>query len=217
NDQLQEHGKVTRGWLGVAIQDIDEDLAKSFGLKEARGILVSEVQKDSPADRSELQRGDVIIELNGIALQNVSDLRNRIALIIPKTEAELVVIRDGKEKKIQVVIGEQPADFGRVAQSSSDREFLEKFGLSFQELTPELAEQFGYEGEQGVLVGDVQPGSAAATAGLKPGQLIQEVNKESVANLGELQNVLKKAGNADRMLLRVRSGQFSQYVVLVAK
>ncbi|MEE4240997.1 MAG: DegQ family serine endoprotease [Desulfopila sp.] len=217
NDQLQEHGKVTRGWLGVAIQDIDEDLAKSFGLKEARGILVSEVQKDSPADRSELQRGDVIIELNGIALQNVSDLRNRIALIVPKTEAELVVIRDGKEKYIQVVIGEQPADFGRVAQSSSDRDFLEKFGFSFQELTPELAEQFGYEGEQGVLVGDVQPGSPAATAGLKPGQLIQEVNKETVANLGELQNVLKKAGNADRMLLRVRSGQFSQYVVLVAK
>jgi serine protease Do len=217
NDQLQEHGKVTRGWLGVAIQDIDEDLAKSFGLKEARGILVSEVQKDSPADKSELRQGDVIIELNGIELLNVNDLRNRIALIIPNTAAELVVIRDGKEKTIEVVIGEQPTDFGRTAQSAADQEFLGKFGLSFQELTPELAEQFGYEGEQGVLVGDVEPGSPAASARLQPGQLVQEVNKERVTSLRDLQNILKKSGDSDRMLLRVRSGSFSQYVVLVAK
>ena len=94
---------------------------------------------------------------------------------------------------------------------------MEDFGFSFQELTPELAEQFGYKDEKGVLIGDVEQGSVAATAGLKPGQLIQEVNKESVSSIRELNSILKKSSNPRRLLLRVKSGKFSQYVVLVAK
>lgn len=218
NDQLRKNGKVVRGWLGVAIQDVDENLAKSFGLDKARGILVSEVQEDSPADMAGLEQGDVIIELNGVELQNVNDLRNRIALIIPKTKAELLVIRDGRDKSIDVVIGEQPTDFGKMAHSSKgQQEYLEQFGLAFQELTPELAEQFGYEGEKGVLIGDVDPDGPAASAGLQAGQLIQEVNKQSVGSIAELQQVLNNENNPRRLLLRVKSGRFSQYIVLVAK
>ena len=217
NEQLQKHGKVTRGWLGVAIQDVDENLAKSFGLDEARGILVSEVQKDSPAYKAGLKQGDVIVKLNDIVLEGVNDLRNRIALIVPETKADIEVIRDGKNKKIGVIIGEQPADFGRVAQTRPDKNYMEDFGFSFQELTPELAEQFGYKDEKGVLIGDVEQGSVAATAGLKPGQLIQEVNKEPVSSIRELNSILKKSDNPRRLLLRVKSGKFSQYVVLVAK
>lgn len=217
NDQLQKHGKVTRGWLGVAIQDINEELAESFNLDEARGILVSEVQKDSPADNAGIEQGDVIIELDGTELANVNDLRNRIALIVPGTESELTVIRDGKEKNIEVKIGEQPDDFGRIARSQGDSDSLEKFGLTFQELTPELAEQLGYEGEQGVLIGDVDPDGPAADAGLQPGQLIQEVNKRRVTSIRDLNTVIKGAGNPDRLLLRVRAGNFSQYVVIVAE
>ncbi len=217
NEQLQKHGKVTRGWLGVAIQDVDENLAKSFGLDEARGILVSEVQKDSPASKAGLKQGDVIIKLNDIELEGVNDLRNRIALIVPETKADIEVIRDGKNQKIGVTIGEQPADFGRVAQTRPDKNYMEDFGFSFQELTPELAEQFGYKDEKGVLIGDVEQGSVAATAGLKPGQLIQEVNKEPVSSIRELNSILKKSDNPRRLLLRVKSGKFSQYVVLVAK
>ena len=217
NEQLQKHGKVTRGWLGVAIQDVDENLAMSFGLEEAKGILVSEVQKDSPASKGGLRQGDVIIKLNGQELEGVNDLRNRIALIIPDTKAEIEVIRDGKVKIVGIVIGEQPADFGRVAQSRQEKNFMEDFGFSFQELTPELAEQFGYKDEKGVLIGDVEPGSVAATAGLQPGQLIQEVNKEPISSIRELNTVLKKSENPRRLLLRVKSGKFSQYVVLVAK
>ncbi len=217
NEQLQKHGKVTRGWLGVAIQDVDENLAKSFGLKDAKGILISEVQPKSPAFMGGLKQGDVIIKLNGVELEDVNDLRNRIALIIPETMADIEVIRDGKTKNIGVTIGEQPADFGRVAQSRADKNFMEDFGFSFQELTPELAEQFGYKDEKGVLIGDVEQGSVAATAGLKPGQLIQEVNKEPVSSIRELNSLLKRSENPRRLLLRVKSGKFSQYVVLVAK
>jgi len=215
NDQLKKHGEVVRGWLGVAIQDVDENLAQSFNLEKARGILVSEVQKDSPADEAGLQQGDIIVELNGIELKDVNDLRNRIALIIPDTEAELTIIRNGREKEIAVTIGEQPDDFGRAVQPASN--FSEKFGLSFQELTPELAKQLGYEDETGVVVGDVEPDSPAASAGIKPGQLIQEVNRQRVENLQDVKAVIEQSADSKRLLLRVKSGRFSQYVVLVAK
>lgn len=217
NDQLKEHGEVIRGWLGVAIQDVDEELAESFGLDKARGILVSEVQSDSPADKAGLRQGDIITELNGIELKNVNDLRNRIALIIPDTDTELTIIRNGRERTIDVVIGEQPDDFGRMAKSPGEGDFLKKFGLTFQELTPELAEQLGYEGESGILVGDVEPDGAAASAGLKPGHLIQEVNKQPVENLRDLDEIWENAPNKNRVLLRVKAGRFSQYVVLVAE
>ena len=216
-DQLQKNGEVIRGWLGVAIQDIDEKLAQSFGLDEARGILVSEVQDGSPAEKAGIEQGDVIIKLNGRELQSVNELRNKIALIIPNTETEITVIRDGKEKTLDVVIGEQPDDFGKVAQSQAGRDFLENFGLAFQELTPELAEQLGYQGEKGVLIGDVEPGGPADSAGLRPGQLVQEINKKRIESISDLREVLKNAPDLKQVLLRVRAGKFSQYVVLVAK
>ena len=120
---------------------MDENLAKSFGLEKARGILVSEVQKDSPADRAGMEQGDVITKLNGIVLENVNELRNRVALLIPKTKAEIEIIRNGKEKTLTVVIGEQPENFSSVSQKPESSGSLEGFGLSFQELTPELADQ----------------------------------------------------------------------------
>lgn len=215
-DQLQKNQKVIRGWLGVVIQDVSEDLAASFGLKEAKGVLISEVQKDSPADKAKLKQGDVLLKLNNTPLEDTSDLRNRVALIIPGTKADFEIIRDGKTKNIQVVIGEQPANFGRVAQKNQNDNSLEGFGFTFQELTPELAEQFGYNDEKGVLIAGVEPGGVAASAGLKPGQLIQEVNKMLVSNVREFQKALKQSSNPKRLLLRIKSGTYSQYVVLVA-
>jgi serine protease Do len=217
-DQLQKHGKVTRGWLGVAIQDVNEDLAKSFDLKQAKGILVSEVQPDSPASKADLKQGDVILRLNGVDLKDVSDLRNKVALITPGTKAALTIVRAGSEKVIDVVIGEQPSGFGKAGGGLPSRGNLEQFGLNLQDLTPELAQQLGYTAEQkGVVISAVTPGSPAETAGLQAGYLIEEVNKVGVANLKELQIVLKKSTQPKRILLRVRSGDLSQYVVLVAE
>ncbi len=216
-DQLHTHGKVTRGWLGVAIQDVSEDLAKSFDLDDATGILISEVQQDSPAKKGGLQQGDVIIKLNHVLLKDVNDLRNRIALIIPETKADFEIIRDGKKKLITVTIGEQPTDFGKISKTKDGKSTLDEFGLALQDLTPELAERLGYQEKQGVLISDVEQDNVAANAGLKPGQLIEEVNKKRVRNLKELQQVLKDSQNPKRILLRVRTGNFSHYVVLVAE
>jgi serine protease Do len=215
--QLQTSGKVTRGWLGVAIQNVDKDLAESFGLKQAGGILVSGVQKDSPASSAGLKQGDVILRLNDVVLNDVSDLRNKVAMLQPKSKALLLIMRDGREKKIQVTIGEQPSNFGKRGQSTSDKDTLDQFGLTLQELTAELAEKFEYAENSGLIISDVEPGGPAATAGLKPGQLIEEVNRQKVTSLKELKRALKQSSDSGKILMRVRSGEYSTYVVLAAK
>jgi len=216
-DQLQKDGKVTRGWLGVVIQNVDKELAESFGLKEAGGILVSEVQKESPASKAGIQQGDVIIRLNKTVLKDVSDLRNRIALITPESKITLDIVRDGKEKALSVTIGEQPSDFGKGPVPAKGKDSLEDFGLILQDLTPELADKLGYEENSGVVISDVQSGSSAAAEGLKPGYLIEEVNRYKVGNLRDLNSVLKQTPDAKRILLRIRAGDYSRYVVLAVK
>lgn len=218
--QLQNDGKVTRGWLGVVIQDMNEDLAQSFDLEKAEGILVAEVADDSPAQQADLKQGDVILSLNGTQLDDVADLRNRIAMIQPDSKVTLQLIRDGRKKSIDVVIGEQPSDFSRTAKGQegpTNGSLLDKMGLSLQELTPELAEHFGYKKGQGVIIAQVTQDSPAARVGLQPGQLIEEVNKVRVHNLTELKKALKQTKNPNQILLRVRAGEFSQYVVLRAE
>ncbi len=211
-EQLREHGKVTRGWLGVVIQDVDDDLAKSFDLESAQGVLISEVSEDSPAEKAGIKQGDVIIQLNGKQINDVAALRNKIALTSPGTEITAKIIRDGKKKEIKIAIGEQPSDFGRKGPAGDTT--LQEMGLTLQDLTEELSGQFGYSEDQGVLIADVDPDSPAARAGLKAGQLIEEVNKKRVQNLKQLKKVLEAATNKQQVLLRVKAGDYSQYIVL---
>jgi len=215
-DQLHQYGKVTRGWLGVVIQNVNKDLADSFGLKEAHGILVSEVQDKSPASAAGLEQGDVITQLNDEGLKDVSDLRNKVAMIHPNTKIMLTVLRDGREKKVQVTIGEQPANFSKQG-ISSNQNILDKFGLTLQELSPELADKFEYKEGSGLVISDVEADSPAQMAGLKPGQLVEEINRQRVHSLDDLQKIMKQVGKSDKILLRVRAGDYARYFVLSAK
>lgn len=215
--QLRKYGKVTRGWLGVVIQDLDEDLAKSFGLDRAQGALVSEVSDNSPAAKAGLRQGDVLVAYNGTPLTNVADLRNKVAMTAPGTRVTMELVRDGHKKKVEVTIGEQPSDFSTRVRIGSAESPLAAMGLTLQDLTPELADQFGYKVNQGVLVAGVAPDSPAERVGMQAGQLIEEVNKQRVRNLRELKKALKRSKNPKEVLLRVRAGDFSQYVVLRAE
>ena len=217
-DQLKESGKVTRGWLGVGIQDVTKELALSFGLDKAEGILVSMVQDDSPAQKAKIQQGDVIISLNGTKLSDTADLRNKVAALLPGSTATLVIIRDGKERNIEVKIGERATDNESGSMTSGgDDTGLTQFGLSFQELTAEIAQRFGYKDKIGVIIATVEPGSPAAEAGLRPGQLVQEVNREVVKNLDDLEGALSSSTDPKRLLLRISTGNNSRYVPLVAE
>ncbi len=216
--QLLKSGKVTRGWLGVVIQDLNEDLAKSFDLKTKKGVLISQVSQDSPAGKAGLKDGDVVVAIDGKPVENVAELRNTIAMTAPGTELVLKVIRNGKTYSIPVTIGEQPADFASMAKGMGHGKTpLTRFGLGLQNLTPELADQFGYAKGQGVLIASVEPDSPAAEVGLQPGQLIEEVNKMRVHNMGDIRKAIKRSRLKNQVLLRVRSGEFSRYVVLRAE
>ncbi len=215
--QLKAKGKVTRGWLGVVIQNVDENLAKSFGLKEASGVLISEVQPDSPADKAGVKQGDVIVRLDDVKMANAAQLRNRVAMLSPGSTAKLSIIRNGENKTLEVKIGTRPGNLNQMIIGQNGSSLVKKFGLTFQNLTPALADRFGYEDDQGVLVSEVVPGSPADSAGMQPGQLVEEVNKKPVHNLKDLQQAIASSRDTKRLLLRVRSGNITQYVVLIAE
>ncbi|SHJ39151.1 serine protease Do [Malonomonas rubra DSM 5091] len=209
-EQLVEHGSVTRGRLGVYIQDIDQDLADSFDLEQTDGILVAQVIEDSPAEKAGLEQGDVILKLNGETVNKVAKFRNTIALTRPGTDVKLLILRDGKKKTVKVTIGSLETD-EKGQPVSADK--LPKLGMSLQKLTDDLAEQFGYEGAKGVLVTAVEADSIAARAGIKRGDLIEEVNRKPVSEAHQVKKLIKES-EKKTVLLLVRQGDASRYLAL---
>jgi serine protease Do len=208
---LIEKGKVTRGWLGVAIQDITPDLAKTFNLPTTQGALVSDVTPNSPAEKAGMQRGDVIVGFEGKEIRDISHLRNTVAQTSVGKMVSIKVLRDGKLTELSVSIGEQPSDlFARGGPGEPAKDF----GMTLDTLTPELSKRFGYEGEMGVVVIDVEPGSAAERAGVQSGDLIKEVNRERVHNLQEYRTVISRTQPDKGLLLLVKRGNFTRYVLV---
>ncbi len=213
---LIKGGKITRGLLGVLIQDVNEDLARQFHLPDTRGALVSQVNKDSPAEKAGLQSGDVIVRYDGKQVRDTRQLRNLVAATAPGSSVSIGVMRDGKEQTLSATIGKMSAETTASATPSgkaSDQ--LAKLGLSVQTLTPELAQQFDLKGEHGVVISGVDPGSPASMANLQEGDLIVEANRVPIDNIGELQNALGKS--PDQALLLVKRNGASVFVVIRMK
>lgn len=209
--QLIDKGSVTRGYLGIIIQQLTPELAKSFNLEIHKGILISEVAKDSPADKAGLKSGDVITELNDELAEDVGRFRSHVATLAPGTKAELVIYRDGKEKTVAVEIGKLPAD---AALGAVEVESDTNIGLQVQDLNAELAKRFGYEGDKGVVVTEVEAGSSAAEEGIEAGMLIMQVERQPVTNVEEFQAAIKKAKSKHSILLLVKQGKYSRFVAI---
>ena len=210
-DQLMEHGSVTRGYLGVMIQPLTPELAKSFGLGEVTGALVGDVTADSPAARGGLQRGDVIVKLDGESVKDTTSFRNNVALIKPQTSVDLEVLRGGESQALTLVVG-QLADSPTVTAVPAAMEH--SWGLQVQSLDSKLAEELGVTETAGVVVTAVKPNSAADTAGIEPGMIIKEVNRKSVSNAQEFDEAAKAAKDADSLLLLVQLQGQTRYLVL---
>src|SRR3989338_5304443 len=160
--QLKEKGSVTRGWIGVGIQEVTPDLAKSFGLKDKQGALVSSVQEGEPADKAGIKPGDIIIEFDGKEINEVSDLPRTVAVINPGKTVKVKIIRDGKEKDITITVGKMKEDEEAGAvEGKKETAPEEKLGLSVQSITPEIAKRFDLKDTEGVVVTRVSPGSPA--------------------------------------------------------
>jgi serine protease Do len=207
--QLIETGKVTRGFLGVAIQPLTPELAESFGIDRHQGILVAQVTGDSPAAAAGVQVGDVIVGYQGQSVEDVGDFRNRVALTAPNTEVQLNLLRNGRALQVSATIGSQEEEGVAAGATATAREV----GLVVQTPTPEMAEQLGVRPGEGVVVTQVLPQSAGATAGITPGTVILQVNRQPVTN-AEAFNRAIEASSSNRAMLLVRVGDAQRYVVL---
>ena len=180
-EQLVENGAVTRGQLGVVIQPVTSDLADSFGIEAGDGILVSQVNPDSPAAKGGLEVGDVIIKYAGQPVSDIGNFRNRVALTEPGTRRTIEVLRDGKQRELAVTIGQQDQESLVASDETGSAAVL---GITVQTLTPQLAEQLDIEPGKGVVVGNVASGSVAALAGIRRGTVIFEVERQPVSSPG---------------------------------
>ncbi|MCD6384832.1 DegQ family serine endoprotease, partial [Candidatus Sumerlaeota bacterium] len=184
-EQLITYGEVIRGWLGVGIQNLTPELAKEFKIRDNKGVLVTQVFSDSPAEEAGFQPGDVIVEVDGDKIEDIDELRNMIAFMRPGTEVEIVVIRDGHRKTLDVTIGKQPAEISEAIGGGAELTHS-KFGITVAELNNELRRKYGIpKGAEGVVVTGVKRGSTAQLAGIKEGDLIVEVNRKKVTSLDE--------------------------------
>jgi len=211
-DQIVEHGKVVRGYLGVSIQAVDPDLAKAFGLPRGGGALVGDVSPNSPAAKAGVQRGDVILELNGQSVSGPDDLSVRISEMSPGTVAHLKIFRNGQPRNLDVTLVEN-VEKSQEGQANGPAGAALK-GLQVENLTPDIAEQLGLPNSAaGVVVTDVDPSSAAAAAGIQRGDVIEEVNRKPVRSVDEYERAVRAIGNQPVLLLMSRGGS-THYVVI---
>ena len=208
-EQIVEHGKVVRGYLGVNIQSVSPDMAKAFGLSHGGGALIANVTPDGPAAKGGLERGDVILSLNGESVNGPDDLSVHVSEMAPGSVAHLKVFRNGQEREIAVTLGEFPAEgsAGGSAESGSGGESAGLQGVQVQNLTPSIASQLNVPTTTtGVVISQVDPSSSAAAAGLQQGDIIQEVNHKPVHNVAEYEHALSGTGNQSVLLLVNRGG-----------
>ncbi len=206
--QLRDAGKVTRGWLGVVVQPMSEELAQSFDLDRPRGALVSDVVKDSPAAHAGLQRGDVILSFDGQAIDERNDLPKVVANTSVGKTVKVVVFRDGKEKELKVAVGKLTEDDEPDISPATVSGVL---GLTVAPLSPELARRYELdEKANGVIITAIDPGKAAAGANLRQGDLVVEVNGRSVETVRDFESATAKVGKGKvlRLLIQRRDTLF---------
>ena len=212
-EQLIKGGKVVRGYLGVSIQELTQDLARQFGVADTKGVLISDVLADSPAKRAKLERGDVIVEFDGRAVENPTQFRNLVAQTPIGKKVHVKLLRGGKERDLEVTIAEQPKTMAQPESQGDDdgetRSAGAFAGMDVRELTPELARRFNLSREgKGVVVTRIADGSPAGEAGLQAGDLITEINRKPIANLRDFQNVTGSlASKEPALVLVVRNGR----------
>jgi Do/DeqQ family serine protease len=200
-DALVKDGAVRRGRLGITIQPVTSDLARSLQLKDVAGALVNDVEKNGPAARAGLQRGDVIVAVNGDQISDSNELRNRIAGLGPNATVELSIVRNGQAERKTATLEELASRTASAAPAGS-RNGEGQAGLAVEPLTPQRARQMGLDGESGLLVTQVNPEGPAAQAGIRAGDVIQEVDGRAMTSADELRQSLARSERPALVLVR---------------
>jgi serine protease Do len=212
--QLQNKGRVTRGLLGVNIQDVTPELAKSFGIKEKKGALVAQVVPGGPAEKAGIEQGDVIVEFDGKSVADSKELPRIVASTPVEKSVTVKVLRDGKEVALQAKVGEMEGNATTDPAKSPTHKTL---GITVQDLTPQIARELGVKATKGVVVTGMEPGSAAEEARLQTGDVIREVNRKPVTGVNDFIQKVEKAKGQESLLLLIQRGQSSLYAAVTPR
>lgn len=210
-EDILEKGRVIRGYLGVQIQEIDYEIARSMGLDEVAGALIADVVEDTPADKAGLETGDLVLRIDNKKIHTASELRNTISSHRPGEKVTLSVLRNKKLKKITVTLGELPEN---IQQAQRNETYSEGPGFSVEDLNGDLASRFGLKQREGVVVTDVRPGSEAAEKGLRPGDIILRVGDQSISSVREFKKEFDKYKKGDSVLLLIQRKNLKLFVAL---
>jgi serine protease Do len=211
--QLKNHGKVSRGYLGILGQDLTPDMAELLKLKSKQGVIVATVEKGSPAEKAGLESHDVLLKISGRKIESYDSFRNEVAMLSPGSKVTFLVLRDGNTREITVTLGERPMMTAKGNLPKEQQQLQEAMGIEVQDLTKDLADRFGYALGEGVIVTRVASGSPAANAGIQPGDLIQSVNRKTVNTANDFEKAIA-ATKGNKVLLLVKRGQYSQFIVV---
>lgn len=214
-DQILEHGRVIRGYLGAGIQPVTPEMAEFFGLSSAMGVLLSEVVPGAPADKSGLKHGDILLELNGESITNWREFRLEIAMMKPGTKVRMKVLSDEEERSVVIVLGELPSEAVSILEQEEPVEEALQ-GISVEELTEQIRRQLSVPSRiRGVIVSAVKQGSAAAEAGIQRGDIIAEVNRRPIRNVNEFRSAARQLADQTILLLIYRPSEDGTLYVLV--
>jgi serine protease Do len=210
--ELLAKGKVARGWLGVSIQPLTPDLAKSFGAKDTKGVLVSDVVPDSPAAKAGVQAGDILVEFEGKKMEGPGDLQRAVGLSAPGSTAKIKVWREQGEKSLEVKIGEAPEE--REARGPGAPGPTSRLGMEVRPITPDIARQLNLRSTDGVVIVRVDEGGPAAEAGVQRGDVIRQINRQPVRSLADFQRLTRDVKEGDRLTLLLQRGGMSLFVAM---
>jgi len=218
-ESLLKTGKVSRGFLGVALQPLSEELASQFKIKGTNGALISEVTELSPAQKAGLKSGDVVVEVAGKKVEGPRELQLLVASLTPGAKVDVKAIRDGKDQNFTVELTERPSARGAAQQEpakSPDPDVLD--GVTVADLDPEVRKRFAIpEESKGVVISEISPDSPSAEAGLKVGDVVHEANREPITSSKQAVDLSEKLKKEKKVLLRVSTKGLSRYVVVERK
>lgn len=208
-DQLLKDGSVTRGYVGVVLQTIDQDLANAFGIDKPQGALVTEVAKDSPAEKAGIQVGDIILKYDGNPIQNLGVFRNAVSFLKPGSTLKLDILRDKKNREIVLNVAKFPENASLAQHVPSTNS---KLGIQVESLTKENQKNFSLDVEKGVVVTKVDPAGLGSYAGIKTGSVILEVNKQKISTPDEFNQAIQKTESGKSLLLLIKQGSITRFV-----